>query len=418
MVPEETIRFSRRMEQLPPYLFGMVNKMRQQKRSRGDDVIDLGMGNPVDPAPEAVIHKLCDVAGDPKTHRYPAADGLRNLRREIARSYRKDYGVHLDSESEVICTIGSKEGISHLCLALVGPGDTVLVPAPAFPIHIYAAVIAGGSVIRTPLDGEESFLNRIVKMCENVLPRPRLLILNYPHNPTGALATIDLFQEIVALAQKYRLMVIHDFAYSRIAFDGYKPPSFLEAPGAEKVGVEFGSFSKTYNMAGWRLGYCAGNRRIIEGLAKIKGYYDYGIFSAIQVAGIVALRHCEAEVARQVEKYQQRRDILCEGLQRMGWMVSKPSAGMFVWVKLPPPFEQMGSMDFALQLLQKANVAVAPGIGFGEEGEGYLRMALVENEHRIRQALRQMKRTLPEIAETVTIATKGAAPPEPRMAKI
>ncbi len=396
---EETIRFSRRMEQLPPYLFGMVNKMKQEKRWQGDDVIDLGMGNPIDPAPEAVIQKLCDVAQDPKTHRYPAADGLRNLRREIAQSYQKDYGVNLDYDSEVICTIGSKEGISHLSLALVGPGDTVLVPAPAFPVHIYAVIIAGGSVIRTPLDGQTSFPDRIVQMCENVLPRPRVLILNYPHNPTAAVATVDLFSEIVALAKRFKFMIVHDFAYSKIAFDGYHPPSFLEAPGAKEVGVEFGSFSKTYNMAGWRLGYCAGNRRIIEALAKIKGYYDYGIFSAIQVAGIVALRHCDEEVTLQVQKYQQRRDILYEGLERMGWELNKPRAGMFVWVKLPDHLARMGSMDFTLQLIQKANVAVAPGVGFGEEGEGYLRMALVENEHRIRQALRQMKRALPEIAE-------------------
>ena len=393
-----TIRFAQRMNQLPPYLFGMINKSKMEKRRRGDDVIDLGMGNPIDPAPTTVSEKLSEVAQDPKTHRYPAADGLRSLRREIALRYQADYGVELDSDAEVICTIGSKEGISHLCLALVGPGDTVLVPAPAFPVHIYAAIIAGGSVIRIMLDEDEIFLRRIADMCRNVSPRPKLLILNYPHNPTAMLGSRDLFREIVRLAQRYGFMVIHDFAYAKIAFDGFKPPSFLEVPGARKVGVEFGSFSKTYNMAGWRLGYCVGNRHIIEGLAKIKGYYDYGIFSAIQVAGIMALRHCDAEIDAQVEKYQLRRDILCEGLERMDWEIARPRAGMFVWAKLPPPYDAMGSMEFALRLMEEGNVAVAPGIGFGEEGEGYLRLALVENEHRIRQALRQMRRALPAIA--------------------
>ncbi len=399
MTSNETIQFSQRMEQLPPYLFGMINKLKMEKRRNGDDVIDLGMGNPVDPAPEAVTHKLCEVAQDPKSHRYPVADGLAHLRREIAISYQRDYGVELDSDSEAIVTIGSKEGISHLCLALVGPGDTILVPAPAFPVHIYAAIIAGGSVIRVSLDEPEIFLNRIKRMCDNILPRPRLLILNYPHNPTAELATVDFFREIVALAKKYRFMVIHDFAYAKIAYDGYKPPSFLEAPGARDVGVEFGSFSKTYNMAGWRLGYYVGNRKIIAGLAKIKGYYDYGIFSAIQVAGIVAMRDCSAEIVDQVAKYQLRRDILCEGLEKMGWPVDKPRAGMFAWVKLPEQFTELGSMEFAMQLMQQANVAVAPGIGFGEEGENYLRLALVENEHRIRQAIRQMRRALPDIGK-------------------
>jgi alanine-synthesizing transaminase len=394
---QPTIRFAQRMNQLPPYLFGMINKSKMEKRRRGDDVIDLGMGNPIDPAPAMVSEKLSEVAQDPKTHRYPAADGLRSLRREIAQRYQQDYGVALDSDSEVICTIGSKEGISHLCLALVGPGDTVLVPAPAFPVHIYAAIIAGGSVIRIALDEDEAFVRRIADMCSNVSPRPKLLILNYPHNPTAVLGSRALFEEIVRLAKRYDFMVIHDFAYAKIAFDGYRPPSFLEVPGARDVGVEFGSFSKTYNMAGWRLGYCVGQERIIAGLAKIKGYYDYGIFSAIQVAGIMALRHCDAEIEEQVEKYQVRRDILCEGLEKMGWDINRPRAGMFVWAKLPAPFDRLGSMEFALRLMEEGNVAVAPGIGFGEEGEGYLRLALVENEHRIRQALRQMRRALPLI---------------------
>ena len=294
---------------------------------------------------------------------------------------------------EVICTIGSKEGISHLCLALIGPGDTVLVPTPAFPIHIYATIIAGGNVIRIPLASEEKFLERIATMCESLYPTPKVLILNYPHNPTATVASLELFREIVTLARKYRFMVIHDFAYARITFDGYRAPSFLQVHGAAEVGVEFGSFSKSYNMAGWRIGYCVGNKEIIQGLAKIKGYYDYGIFSAIQIAGIVALRDCDAEVEEQARIYQQRRDVLCKGLRRIGWPVTEPKAGMFVWTKIPEPFDQMGSMAFAIKLMEEANVAVSPGIGFGEEGEGYLRLALVENEHRLRQALRQMAKS-------------------------
>lgn len=396
-----TIQFARRMHQLPPYLFGMINQMKMEKRWNGDDVIDLGMGNPVDPAPQPVISKLVEVASDPKTHRYPVAYGMRNLRIEIAKTYMKDYGVELNPEAEIICTIGSKEGISHLCLALIGPGDTVLVPAPAFPVHIYAAIIAGGSVLKIPLDEESVFLKQLEMMCTNVSPRPKLLILNYPHNPTGVLGSLSLYERVVYLAKKYGFMVIHDFAYSKITFDGYKAPSFLEVPGAMDVGVEFGSFSKSYNMAGWRLGYCAGNREMAAGLRSIKGYYDYGIFSAIQVAGIVALRHCDEDISSQVEIYQRRRDVLCEGLERMDWPVEKPRAGMFVWTKIPEPFAKMGSMEFSIKMMELANVALAPGIGFGEEGEGYLRIALVENEHRIRQALRQMKRAMKHIEDTI-----------------
>lgn len=386
------------MAQLPPYLFGTINQIKMQKRWEGLDVIDLGMGNPIDPTPEPVIEKLCDVVKDPKSHRYPVAAGFKNLRREIARSYEKDYGVHLDEDAEVIGTIGSKEGISHMSLALIGPGDTVIVPTPAFPIHIYASIIAGGNVIGIPLEtSSESLLRRISDICESLFPRPKVLMLNYPHNPTSTVTEPELFREVVALAKKYQFMVIHDFAYAKITFDGYTAPSFLQAPGAIDVGVEFGSFSKSYNMAGWRMGYCVGNRQMIQGLAKVKGYYDYGIFSAIQIAGIVALRHCDEDISRQVAVYQQRRDLLCRGLQRMGWPVSKPKGGMFVWVKIPEPYDRMGSLQFAVEMMKRANVAVAPGIGFGQEGEGYLRLALVENENRIRQALRQIKRALADI---------------------
>jgi len=400
------VRFADRMNQLPPYLFGMINKMKMEKRWQGDDVIDLGMGNPIDPAPGTVTEKLCEVAADPKIHRYPAiAGGMKNLKREIALYYKRNYGVELSGDDDVICTIGSKEGISHMCLALLGPGDTVLVPAPAFPIHVYAAVIAGANVLRIPLGSEDEFLGQLVGMCRSLYPGPKLLMLNFPHNPTGTLASTELFREVIKYAKQYGFMVINDFAYAKITFDGYVAPSFLEVEGGLDVGVEFGSFSKSYNMAGWRLGYCVGNRQIIEGLAKIKGYYDYGIFSAIQIAGIVAMRDCDDDISEQAAAYQHRRDVLCEGLVRMGWEVEIPKAGMFLWVKIPEPYSRMGSVRFAVEMMNRANVAVAPGAGFGEEGDGWLRLALVENENRIRQALKQMRQSLKEIDQEVEAGT-------------
>jgi alanine-synthesizing transaminase len=396
------VRCAERMNQLPPYLFGMINKMKMEKRWAGDDVIDLGMGNPMDPTPPMVTEKLIEVASDPKTHRYPVAGGMKNLKREIALYYKRIYDVDLNGENDVICTIGSKEGISHLCLALLGPGDTVITPAPAFPIHVYAAVIAGANVLRVPITKDEDvFLSQISTMCTSLYPPPKLLMLNFPHNPTGTMVSRKFFEEVVRLAKKYNLMVINDFAYSRIVFDGEKAPSFLEVNGAKEVGVEFGSFSKSYNMAGWRLGYCVGNEQMIGGLAKIKGYYDYGIFSAIQVAGIVAMRDCEPQLAEQVEIYQKRRDFFCESLQKMGWDVEPPRAGMFLWVKIPEPYAQMGSIRFSLEMMDRANVALSPGAGFGQEGEGWLRLALVENENRVSQALKQIRRALRDIDEEV-----------------
>ncbi len=404
------IRFAERMNQLPPYLFGMINKMKMEKRWKGDDVIDLGMGNPVDPTPGPVTDKLCEVAVDPKAHRYPVAGGMKNLKREIALYYKRNYDVDLTGEDDVICTIGSKEGISHLCLALLGPGDTVLTPAPAFPIHVYAAVIAGANVLRMPISSEDGMLSQIVNMCKSLFPGPKLLMLNYPHNPTGVLVSKDFFAEVVKLAKKYNFMVINDFAYGKITYDGLVAPSLLEVPGAMEVGVEFSSFSKSYNMAGWRLGYCVGNREMIGGLAKIKGYYDYGIFSAIQVAGIVAMRDCDENIIEQVSVYQRRRDVLCEGLAKMGWDVEKPKAGMFLWVKIPEPYIRMGSIRFSIEMMERANVAVAPGAGFGVEGDGFLRLALVENENRITQALKQMKRAMKDIDGEIAAGTFTLSP--------
>lgn len=386
------------MDQLPPYLFGMINKMKMEKRRNGDDVIDLGMGNPMDPTPDAVIEKLVEVAKDPKSHRYPESSGMPHLKIEIAKYYKRHYGIDLDSEKETYFTIGSKEGISHLCLALMGPGDSVLVPAPAFPVHIYAAVIAGANVMKIPIAPEESFLNRIINICESCYPRPKVLMLNYPHNPTGVVTDKAFFEEIVKLAKRFRFMVISDFAYSKITFDGYRAPSFLEADGAKDVGVEFGSFSKSYNMAGWRIGYCVGNSQMVQALGKIKGYFDYGIFSAIQVAGIIALRDCDDTLPEQSRVYEARRDVLCSSLQRAGWDVQKPKAGMFVWVRIPEPYDKIGSMQFAVEMMNRANVAVSPGTGFSEEGEGYLRLALVEKEERLRQAVRQMKKAMESLS--------------------
>ena len=394
MEENNIVRFAGRMDLLPPYLFGMINKMKMEKRRNGDDVIDLGMGNPMDATPDAVIEKLVEVAQDPKSHRYPESSGMPHLKLEIAKYYDRHYAIDLDAEKETYFTIGSKEGISHLCLAIMGPGDSVLVPAPAFPIHIYAAVIAGANVMKVPIAPEKNFLDRIINVCESCYPKPRVLMLNYPHNPTGIVTDREFFKEIVKLAKRFKFMVINDFAYSKITFDGYQAPSFLEVEGAKDVGVEFGSFSKSYNMAGWRIGYCVGNTEIVQALGKIKGYFDYGIFSAIQVAGIIALRDCDDTIPELANIYQNRRDVLCSGLDRSGWDMKKPKAGMFVWAKIPEPYNKMGSMQFAIELMNEGNVAVAPGVGFSEEGEGYVRLALVENEDRLRQAVRQMKKAM------------------------
>jgi len=391
------IRFAARMDQLPPYLFGMINKMKMEKRRNGDDVIDLGMGNPMDPTPDAVIEKLVEVAKDPKSHRYPESSGLPHLKQEISKYYNRHYNIDLDAEKETYFTIGSKEGISHLCLAIMGPGDSVLVPAPAFPVHIYAAVIAGANVMKIPIEPKEGFLDRIANICESCYPTPRVLMLNYPHNPTGVVTDKHFFREIVKLAKRFNFMVINDFAYGKMTYDGYVAPSFLEVEGAKDVGVEFGSFSKSYNMAGWRIGYCVGNEQIVAALGKIKGYFDYGIFSAIQVAGIIALRDCDDTIPELCKTYETRRDVLCSGLERLGWDIEIPKAGMFLWAKIPEPYNKMGSMKFAIELMNKGNVAVAPGTGFSEEGEGYVRLALVENEDRLRQAVRQMKKAMEQM---------------------
>lgn len=389
------VRVADRVTRLPPYLFGRINKMIYDKRVAGDDVIELGMGNPSDPPEDAVVEKLVEAARNPGNHRYSKNIGIANLRREVASKYTKLYGVRLDPDDEVITCLGSKEGFSHMCLALMGPGDTALVPTPYFPVHVYAVALASGNVIQLPVTDSEKFLSEIAHTCETLYPKPKLLLLCYPHNPSSVVVEQGFYDEVVKLAKKYNLMVISDFAYADVAFDGYKPPSFLASPGAIDVGVEFTTMSKGYNMAGWRVGFCAGNRQMINALATIKGYYDYGMFQAIQIAAIVALRDTQAAVEEQSVIYQGRRDALCDGLVRLGWEDARPKAGMFVWQPIPEPWRsRMSTMDFAMLLLEKGNVAVSPGSGFGPDGEGYLRMSLVENEERLRQAVRQIKACL------------------------
>jgi alanine-synthesizing transaminase len=384
-----------RVKRLPPYLFGKINDLKYRKRRAGVDVIDLGMGNPTDVPETLVVDKLCEAARDERNHRYSASTGIYNLRREVALRYARRYEVQLDPDGEILVGLGSKEVFSHMCLALLGPGDTAVVPAPSFPIHVYAVALASGNVISLECTQPDRFLSNVAAVAEHLYPRPKVVILNFPHNPTTTVVERDFFVEVVALARRFGFMVIHDFAYGDVCFDGYRAPSFLSVPGAKDVGVETTTMSKGYNMAGWRLGFCAGNAEMVRALATIKGYYDYGVFQPIQIAGILALRHCEELVERQAAEYQLRRDVLVDGLQRIGWEVDRPKASMFVWARYPRDWrERLGSIDFAMKLLEEAEVAVSPGRGFGEAGEGYLRLALVENEHRLRQAVRQIGRCL------------------------
>ncbi|WP_417739745.1 aminotransferase class I/II-fold pyridoxal phosphate-dependent enzyme [Rosistilla oblonga] len=388
------IRVANRVDRLPPYMFGRINAMLYQKRRDGSDVIDMGMGNPSDPPQTDVVEKLTEAAHDERNHGYSKSNGLLNLRREVCNKYERKYDVQLEADQEVIACLGSKEGFSHMCLALMGPGDTAIIPSPYFPIHMYAVILASGNVVTLDVFDPEKFLRNVEYTCQTFTPRPKLLIINYPHNPSAATIEPDFFVEVVRLAKKYGFMVIHDFAYADIGFDGYQPPSFLSAPGAKDVGVEFTTMSKGYNMAGWRVGFCAGNADMIRALGTIKGYYDYGMFQAVQIAAIVAMRDTEDAVAEQALVYQSRRDALVDGLRRIGWEIDPPKAGMFVWAKVPEQWRHMSTMDFAMMLLEKGDVAVSPGSGFGPAGEGYLRMSLVENEQRLRQAVRQISRCL------------------------
>jgi alanine-synthesizing transaminase len=393
--PHFRIEVAERIKRLPPYLFARINKMKHEKRVAGDDIIDLGMGNPTDPTPQVVVQKLAEAARDPRNHRYSVSVGIANLRREVARKYHKKYGVELDPENEVIVTIGSKEGFSHMCLAMLGPGDTAVVPDPAFPIHLYAVAMAGANVIRVPLGNDQAFLDRIERTIEGLFPTPKLLILNYPHNPTAMTVDPGFWERAIAMCRRRGVMIISDFAYGEVCFDGYTAPSFLSAPGAKELGVEFTTMSKSYNMAGWRCGFCCGNAEMVKSLATIKGYYDYGIFQPIQIASIIAMRQCGGDIEQQSLAYQKRRDEVCRGLDKLGWTYEKPRASMFVWARVNPDhLKGQSTLEFCLRMLDEAEVALAPGRAFGENGEGYVRIALVENEQRLRQAMRNMERAL------------------------
>ena len=381
-----------RIERLPPYVFNVIGEMRQKARMAGEDVIDFSMGNPDQPTPDHIVKKLVETANREDTHRYSQSKGIPRLRRAMANWYKTRYDVNLDSESEVITTIGSKEGLAHLAMATLGPGDAVLVPNPAYPIHPYGFVIAGADIRHVPLLPGEDFFSELVKAIETSWPRPKMLVLNFPANPTTMCVEIDFFERVVEIAREHNIWVVQDLAYADIVFDGYVAPSILQVDGAKQIAVEFFSLSKSYNMPGWRVGFAAGNKELIGALARIKSYLDYGTFTPIQVAAIAALEGDQTCVNEIRDMYQSRRDVLCEGLNALGWPVEYPKATMFVWARIPEQYRDLGSLEFAKKLIRDANVAVSPGIGFGQYGDDHVRFALIENEHRTRQALRNIKR--------------------------
>ena len=387
-----------RIQKLPPYVFAVVNEMKARLRQAQYDVIDLGMGNPDGPTPKAVVHKMTEAARNPRNHRYSLSRGILRLREEIVKRYQANYGVSLDPEKEAIVAIGAKDALAHLLFAVIGPGDVVVSPNPAYPIHVYGVVMAEGHACMLPMPSPEEFLNRLEDVYRTGDPKPRMILLSFPHNPTTQCVDLDFFKAIIRLASLHGTMVVHDFAYADICFDGYKAPSILQVDGAKEVAVEIFSLSKSYNMAGWRVGFCLGNPRMIAALARIKSYLDYGIFQPLQIAAIIALRECEEDTRKICQTYQRRRDFLVEGLERGGWQVASPRGSMFVWAPLPEPFRELGSLEFSKLLLEKALVAVSPGIGFGPLGEGHVRFALVENDHRIRQATRSIRQFLKQVA--------------------
>lgn len=384
-----------RIKRLPPYVFAIVNALKMDYRRRGEDIIDLGMGNPDLPTPKHIVEKLCEAAHNPKNHRYSASKGITQLRMAISEWYKRRFDVDIDPESEAVVTIGSKEGLSHLTLATIQPGDVVMTPTPAYPIHPYGIIIAGGEVISVPIGPRIDFFDELDKALKKTWPRPKMLILNFPHNPTTTVVEgLDFFTKIVNFARENNIMVLQDFAYADLTFDDYKAPSILQVPGAKDVAVEFFSLTKSYSMAGWRVGFCCGNREIVGALIKIKSYLDYGMFQPIQIASIVALRGQQDCVEEMRKTYQSRRNVLIKGLNSAGWKIDSPKATMFVWAEIPEQFKKMGSLEFCKYLITEAKVAVSPGIGFGEGGDEYVRFALVENEHRIRQAVAGIRKVL------------------------
>ncbi|MCX7704731.1 MAG: aminotransferase class I/II-fold pyridoxal phosphate-dependent enzyme [bacterium] len=387
---------SSRIRNLPGYLFQTINEKKQKARQSGRDVIDFGMGNPDMPPPEPVIEKMRETLSNPRVHRYSASRGIPHLRKEVSLWYERRFGVKIDPEEEAIVTIGSKEGISHLALAIFERGDVVLTPNPTYPSHFYSVIIAGASVYDVPLLKENNFIPDLTQPIYDRYPAPKAMIVSYPNNPTAQVVEIDFFKELVRFAKRHNLIIIHDIAYAEICFDKYRAPSFLQVDGAKEVGVEFYSLSKTYNMAGWRVGFMVGNKYIVKALTKLKSYYDYGIFTPIQVAAICALRLEQKYIDRTVNEYKKRRDALVRGLNRIGWNVDTPKATMYIWAPIPEKFRHMNSLDFSLFLLEKCNVVVSPGLGFGKYGEGFVRFALVENEHRIKQAIKSLKKVFNE----------------------
>ncbi len=381
----------RRIERFPPYVFSIVNDLKMQARRAGEDVIDLGMGNPDIPTPDAVVDKLKEAVDNPRNHRYSASRGIPKLRSAICDRYERGWGVELDPETEAVATIGAKEGLSHLAWVLLEPGDSVLVPEPTYPIHTYSMILAGASTMSVELSPDSDFFIDLVRTYEAAQPKPRVVLCSFPHNPTTKVVDLGFFEQLIEFAKARGMVVIHDLAYADLVFEEERAPSMMQVPGARDLGVEFFSMSKSYSMPGWRLAFCVGNAEIVGALTKLKSYLDYGVFQPIQIAGIIALNEC-SHVPKQIrEIYRSRRDALCDGLDRIGWDTPKPEGTMFVWSRIPEEFQSMGSLEFSKLLVREAKVAVSPGIGFGVAGDQYVRFALVENEQRIRQAIRGFK---------------------------
>ncbi len=390
-MPGTEIEDFRRIKRLPPYVFNIVNELKAAARARGEDIIDFGMGNPDQPTPQHIVDKLCEAANRGDTHRYSLSRGVPRLRRAICNWYKQRFDVDLDPETQAIVTIGSKEGLAHLALAVTGPGDSVLVPNPAYPIHPYGFVIAGADIRHVPLTPGVDFFAKLEEAITSSWPRPKMLVLNFPGNPTTQCVELEFFEKVIAIAREHGIWVIHDIAYAEIVFDGYRAPSILQVDGADDIAVEFYSLSKSYNMPGWRVGFMVGNQTLVAALARMKSYLDYGMFTPIQVAAIHALEGPQDCVEEIRQMYQRRRNTLCDGLENLGWHVEKPKATMFVWAPIPEPYREMGSLEFSKKLLSDARVAVSPGIGFGEFGDDHVRFGLIENEHRTRQAVRGIR---------------------------
>jgi len=379
-----------RIQKLPPYVFAVINEMKAKARAAQLDVVDLGMGNPDGATPPVVVDKLIEAARNPRNHRYSVSRGIQHLREEIVKRYQRRHGVELDPNTEAIVTMGAKDALAHLMFATIGPGDIVVSPNPAYPIHQYGVIMSEGHACMLPMPNAETFLGRLQEVYRESPKPPKMLLISFPHNPTTTCVDLPFLTEIVNLARAHGTLIVHDFAYADLGFDGYVPPSILEVPGAKDIAVEIFSMSKSYNMAGWRVGFCLGNAKMVAALARIKSYLDYGVFQPIQIASIVALRECDDETVKIREVYRRRRDVLVEGLCRAGWPVQSPRGSMFLWAPVPERYRDMGSLEFSKLLMEKALVAVSPGVGFGPMGEGFVRFALIENEHRTRQATRSI----------------------------